>query len=108
MRTVEIVSIFATLFGGFLSALAAVEQNLVKKFKASGAISKEKAVAIKQLRPLSRWRVKRLQQAGVIKEVEHGELYLDESAWRVLRTKRVWMVVAVIIVSVFIIIVFHN
>ena len=108
MRTVEILSILGTIIGAFASGLVALERRLIKKLKSSGAISKDKAIGLTKLSPLSRWRLNRLTKSNAIIKTELGAYYFNEGNFRILRIKRVTATIIFLVVSISAIIILHG
>ena len=75
MSAAEILIILGTFIAGFVTGLSALEEKIIKKMKNKNAISADRAVKLEKLGFLYRWRIRRLTQFGVIKEVKPSALY---------------------------------
>ena len=107
MRTVELLQVFGSVAGALFSALAAIEQGLLRRLRAAGATSAERAVHLPGLRPLTRWRLARLEKAEAVKVLDSGAVFIDEESFHRLRRRRILTAVAGVIVAVGLILLTH-
>jgi len=65
------------------------EINLVEHFRDMSALSPDTAKSLEELRlNVDDFALQRLHRRAVIREVHHGEYYLDEEVWRAVRGTR--------------------
>ncbi len=107
MRAVELFTIFGTILGSFYTAIAGIEQHLIKKLKKENALSAKNAVEMPKLSPVIRIWINRLKRACVIKELKSGKIYFKEPEYKAFIKKRLWTVLAIIISAVVLIMIFR-
>ena len=100
MRSVEIIALLGALVGAFFSVIASLEQRLIKRIKSISAHSENESKELSELRPITKWRLSRLQKLKVIVKADNGEYNFDEKAYKNLNKKRVIAVVIILIVLI--------
>jgi len=98
MGKAEFLIIVFTFIGAFVSGVAAIEQVIIKKLLKRGATSEQKAIELQKIRPISRWRLNRLRQLGVIMDSNSGKCYYNESKYKTLLRKRLIAVITIIVI----------
>lgn len=107
MRLVELLTILGSLVGVFLSAIATLENNLIKKIRNISAHSEKKSKDLSN-NSLVKWRFNQLQKFNVVLKGEDEEYYVDESNYKKLKKNRVIAVVIFLIVSISLIVIIHK
>jgi len=107
MRLVELLTILGTLVGAFLSGIATLEKNLIKKIRNISAHSEKKSKDLSN-NPVVKWRLSQLQKSNVVLRGEDEEYYIDESNYKKLRKNHVIAVVIFLIVSISLIVIIHR
>ncbi len=79
--------ILSPLVGAVAAALIATDRRLVRKLRSGGATTAERAAPIVVRSPLTRLRLTRLINVGVIR-LEGSRFYLDLDGWQAWRAKR--------------------
>jgi hypothetical protein len=88
MRLVEILQTAAPFLALFAALLTASERRLVDRLRRAGAVADASALALSDLRPLTRWRLARLRRGGAVRAADRERFYLDEAAYQALRRAR--------------------
>ncbi len=108
MSRAELLQIIAALIGALGTIIGAAETRLIRRFRQSGAVSREHPFRPEKLNPLFRWRLSRLMSAGVIVPVDDASYYLDPEQFAVMkkdRRKRAFIMLG-LLTMVFLVLVF--
>ena len=108
MSKAEFLITVFTLLGAFVSGVAAIEQEIIKKFLKRGATSEQKAIKLQKIKLISRWRLNRLKQLGAILESSSGKCYYNEFKYKTLLKKRVIAVITIVVIVIIITIIYFN
>jgi hypothetical protein len=101
MRLVEMLQVSAAILAVLASAFMAIEGRLV-------SLSVETAIAIPRVRILMRWRLSKLKALRAFVVVDAHHLYLDEERYRVLRKKRAFLGVLLVLLTLAVVVLVHG
>jgi hypothetical protein len=108
MSKAEFLITVFTFLGAFVSGVAAIEQNIIKKLLKRGATSEQKAIELKKTKLISRWRLNRLKQLGAILESSSGKCYYNEIKYKTLLKRRIIAVITIVVIVFIITMIYFN
>ncbi len=108
MRLVELLQVTGAVLGILATAFMAVEQRLVAHFLRAGAMSAEAATELPALRPVLRWRLRRLEKIGAVVRVGPRRLFLDEVRYAAVRRRRAVLGVSSVLVILALVVVLQR
>lgn len=88
MRTVEVLQICGSVAAALFSVVAALEHRLIRRLRREGATSAAAAVPLGRARAPTRWALRRLRRAKVVRETGADAIFLEEDGLRRLRRRR--------------------
>lgn len=88
MSRAELLQIIAALVGALGAVIGAAESRLIRRFQKAGASSDAHPIQLGKIRPITRWRLKRLMSAGAIVPVDDAAYFLDSDRFARLKRQR--------------------
>jgi hypothetical protein len=104
MSVLGVLKAVAPLLSVVFAGLVASRRMLVRRFVRADATAPARSVDLPPQRRLGRYWLGRLQQAGVLRALPSGGMWLDTEKWaayRSVRRKRALLVLAVALVALF-------
>lgn len=98
MSKAEFLIVIFTFIGAFVTIINAIEKNIINILLKKEATTSDKAVEIQKNILISRWRLKRLKQSGIIIEDNSAKCYFDESGYKILLKRRVLTTISIIVI----------
>jgi len=98
MSKAEFLIIVCTFIGAFVTIVAAIEKNIIRKLIKKDATSSHQVNAISNDIFISRWRFNRLKKLAVIIESSPDKYYYNESKYKILLKKRIITVITIIVI----------